>query len=161
MPGPSSLSAAEVDLYSIRLCVQSGLAADGWTGAKSVPIKLAQNGWPKPEDITLPSVYVAFGPSDVAGVEMGSHGKARDVRLHIYGNSDPMATRLAEEIVNLFRDDQVSILQFTSGSEVSPPSVGRYEVDEAGWRPVPMPASATDVDKWRALVSVTLRRIDA
>ena len=161
MPGPSSLSTAEVDWLSVRLCVQSGLAANGWTGSNSVPVKLARNGWPSPDQITLPSVYVAPPPSDVAGIELGSHGKARDMKIYIFGENDQQQIRLAEEITNLFRDDQVKILEFVSGSEVSPAAVGRFGVDEVGWRPTPMPAQATKVDRFRATVSAALRRVDA
>lgn len=161
MPGPTSPSTAEIDLWSIRLCVQSGLAADGWTGTSAVPVKLATNGWPVGEEITVPAIYVAYGDNDVAGIEMGSHGKERQVRLYIIGSNDPMKTRLAEEITNLFRDERVSILNFVTGNETSPASVGRYQIDSVGWRPTPMPATATDADKWRALVAVTLRRVDA
>lgn len=161
MPGPTTLSAVEVDRLSIRLCVQSGLAANGWTGSSAVPVKIARSGWPKPDAITLPSVHVAMGASDVAGVEMGSHGKERLVNIYIFGANDTQQVRLAEEITNLFRDDKVQILEFVSGSEVSPASVGRYELDEVGWRPIPMPAQATEVDRFRATVSATLRRVDA
>lgn len=158
MPGPNSLAAANVDLYSVRLCVQSGLAAAGWT---AIPVKLATNGWPTADEIKPPVVYVAFGDNSVAGVELGSHGKQRDVNLYIYATNDPMKINLAEEITNLFRDDQVSVLNFVTGRETSPASIDRYAVDEVGWRPVPMPASAGDVDKWRATVRATLRRADA
>lgn len=161
MPGPTSISTAEVDWLSVRLCVQSGLAANGWTGNYAVPVKLARNGFPAPEAITLPSVHVAPPPSDVAGIELGSHGKSRDFKLYIFGDNDQQQMRLAEEITNLFRDDQVKILAFVSGSETSPAAVGRYAVDEVGWRPIPMPAQATKVDQHRATVSAALRRVDA
>lgn len=161
MAGPTSLSAAEIDLYSVRLCVQSGLAANGWTGTAAVPVKLASNGWPTADEITLPSIYVGFGDQEVAGIELGSHGKARDVDVYIYGKSDPQRMRLAEEVTNLFRDGQVSILDFSNLDNPSPASVDRYTIDEVGWRPVPMPSSAVDVDKWRAIVEVRLRRSDA
>lgn len=161
MPGPTTLSTVEVDWLSVRLCVQSGLAANGWTGSNAVPVKLARNGWPKAEAISLPSVHVAMGSTDVAGIEMGSHGKERLVNIYIFGSKDGQQMRLAEEITNFFRDDKVQILAFVSGSEVSPASVGRYELDEVGWRPIPMPSSATEVDRFRATVSATLRRVDA
>lgn len=161
MPGPSSLSTAEVDWLSVRLCVQSGLAANGWTGSSAVPVKLARNGFPAPEAITLPSVHVGMPPSEVAGIELGSHGKSRDFKLYIFGANDTQQMRLGEEITNLFRDDQVKILAFVSGSETSPAAVGRYELDEVGWRPIPMPAQATEVDRFRATVSAALRRVDA
>lgn len=158
MPGPTSLSNAEVDQSSIRLCVQSGLAAAGWT---TVPVKLTTNGWPAAKEITPPVIFVDFGDSKVAGIELGSHGKERDVRLYVFATSEPMKIRLAEEVTNLFRDDKVSILNFVTGRETAPASVGRYEVDEVGWRSTPMPSTAVDVDKWRATVSATVRRVDA
>lgn len=161
MPGPTTLSNVEVDWLSVRLCVQSGLAANGWTGSSAVPVKLARNGWPKPEAITLPSVHVAMGSSERAGIELGSHGKERLINIYVFGDRDGQQMRLAEEITDFFRDDKVQILAFVSGSEVSPASVGRYEVDEVGWRPIPMPAQATKVDQFRATVSATLRRVDA
>jgi len=161
MPGPLSLNNAEIDLYSIRLCVQSGLAANGWTSTRSVPVKLANNGWPTAEAITPPEVYVAFGENKRAGIALGSHGKERDVNLFIFAHNDPTKIALAEEITNLFRDDQVAPLAFVTGNETSPARVGSYEIDAVGWRPTPMPATATQADKWRATVAVTLRRDDA
>ena len=161
MAGPTSLSAAEVDQYSIRLCVQSGLTANGWTGSNAVPVKLAANGWPKPEAITLPSIHVHVPDGALDSPELGSHGKRREVKLYIFAPNDPSKIRLAEEVTNLFRDGTVSILNFVSGSEVSPASVGRYDVPEVGWRSIPMPTDAAEVDKYRATVSATLRRVDA
>jgi len=161
MPGPQSLSAALIDQYSIRLCVQSGLASNGWTAERQVLVKHATSMWPIGEEIKPPVVYVQINDSTLAGIELGSHGKQRDVSLHIFATNEPMKVQLAEEIVNLFRDDQVSILNFVTGNETSPESIGRYDVPEVGWRSVPMPASATDVDKWRSVVRATVRRIDA
>lgn len=161
MPGPSTLSTAEIDKKSIRLTVQSGLAANGWIGSASVPVKLARNGFPVAEEITAPSIYVELDTSDVAGWDLGSHGKARLVFIHIFATSDDMKERLAEEVTNLFRDGTVKPLAFVTGAETSPASTGFYAVDSVGWRSVPMPASATDADRWRARVRAELRRDDA
>lgn len=161
MPGPTSLTTAEIDLASVRLCVQSGLAANGWTGTRSVQVKIAQNGWPVAEEIVPPVVYVDLGPSAVAPYELGSHGKERDFFLYVIAHNNPTKISLAEEITNLFRDDKVSPLAFVTGNETSPASTGIYLIDSVGWRPTPMPATATDKDKWRATVAVTLRRDDA
>lgn len=161
MPGPTSPSTAEIDQWSIRLCVQSGLAANGWTGTRAVPVKNATNGWPVATEITAPSIYVVLGDTGIAGIELGSHGKERDVNLYVVASNDPMKIRLAEEITNLFRDGKVTPLAFVTGQEASPAANGTYAVDEVGWRPTPMPASATEVDRWRATVRATLRRVDA
>lgn len=161
MPGPLLRSTASIDLYSVRVCVQSGLAANGWTGSRAVPVKLASNGWPKAEEITLPSIYVDLGTSNVAGIELGSHGKERAFNLYIYAKNEPMKIDLAEEVVNLFRDGTVHPLAFVTGEEASAPADGSYELDQVGWRPVVMPASSTEVDRHRATVSAIVRRVDA
>lgn len=161
MPGPLSLTNAEIDLFSARLCVQSGLAANGWSGTRTVLVKLANNGWPIGEVIEPPVIYVELGPSSVAGIELGSHGKERDFNIYVIATNDPMKIALAEEITNLFRDDQVAPLAFVTGNETSPARAGSYEIDAVGWRPTRMPATATRADKWRATVAVTLRRVDA
>lgn len=161
MPGPSTLSTFEIDKASIRLTVQSGLAANGWTGTSAVPVKLARNGFPVAEEITLPSVYVELDESQVAGWDLGSHGKSRLVFVHIFAKNDGMKERLAEEITNFFRDGTVQPLAFVTGAETSPASTGFYAVDSVGWRSIPMPAQATDADRWRARVRAELRRDDA
>lgn len=152
--GRYSLSTAEIDLYSIRLCVQSGLASGGW----NFPVKLANNGWPVGSEIKPPIVYIGFDESAVAGVELGSNGKRRNVVIEVYASNDPMRYSVAEDIINLFRDGKVAPLAFVTGSESSPAADGVYNVDTVRWRSVPVPASAADVDKWRAKVFATIRR---
>lgn len=154
--GRTSLTTVEKDLYSMRLLVQSGLASHGWT----FNVKLANNGWPTADEITPPVVYVGFDGSAVAGYELGSNGKRRDVVYEIYATNDPMRYSVAEEIMDLFRDGLVYPLAFVTGSEASPAADGTYYIDSARWRPVPMPSTAADVDKWRAKVFVSLRRAE-
>ena len=156
--GRTSLTSVEVDLYSIRLCVQSGLNANGWGG--EVLVKLANNGWPKAEEIVPPVIYVAFDESAVAGYELGSNGKRRDVTLRIYANNDPVRYSLAEEIMDMFRDGVIAPLAFITGNEASPAASGTYALDSVRWKPVPMPSTAADVDKWRATVNATIRRAE-
>jgi hypothetical protein len=156
--GRTTLTTAEIDLYSIRLCVQSGLNANGWGGA--VPVKLASNGWPKADEIVPPVIYVAFSESTIAGYELGSNGKRRDVTLEIYAHNDPTRYSLAEEVTNMFRDGVVTPLAFVTGNEASPAANGVYAIDGVRWRLVPMPSTAADVDKWRARVQATIRRAE-
>lgn len=154
--GRYSLTTAEVDLYSIVYSVQSGLDANGW----NLSVKKATNGWPTSDEITPPVVYIGYGRNAVAGIELGSNGKSREVFAYIYAANDPQRMSLAEEITDMFRDGVVAIHAFTTGNESTPAVTGWYEVDEVSWRPLTMPSNATDVDKWRATVSAVIRRAE-
>jgi hypothetical protein len=153
----TTLSSAEIDAYSIRLLVQSGLNDAGWVG--DVPVKLATNGWPTADKITPPVVYIEFGDSAVAGVELGSNGESRIVYHTIYATNAPSRDSLATDIMDMYVAGKIAPLAFVTGSEASPAADGTYQVDSVKWRPVPAPASAANVDKWRAVVIAAIKRI--
>ena len=161
MPGPNTLSAAEIDEYSIQHHLQTQLDAAGW----SVPVSLAQDGWPVGEEIVLDEdtrarVYVLVAQGRLAPYELGSHAKRRDAYIHIYADSDPIRVRLAEEITNLIRD-VLPIYAFVTGNEVAPAISAYFATDDVIWRRIPALITAPTTEKFRAVVETTLRRVDA
>lgn len=157
MPGPTTLSNAEIDIYSVRLAIQSGLNAAGWTQPH---VKLMQNGWPTAMQIQPNDIFVTFADSTVTGVELGSNGKSRELFVYIFGKTPAFRDRLAEEITNLIRDDGLSIFAFVDGTEATPAVVDHMTADDVRWRTVPMPSSAPEIERYRSVVIATLRRIE-
>ena len=170
MPGPSALSTVEIDWYSAKLSITSGLNANGWSqDPKSVDVRLVENGWPSDTELALyndahtdlPRVIVLLSMpnNSVAGFELGSNGKKRDLHADIYAYNEALKLRLAEEIVNLVRDDGLKVYDFTTPSSPTA-TTERYAVDELTWRAIPAMSTAPDVDKHRAVVRVVYRRAD-
>lgn len=161
MSGPNTLSAAEIDEYSLQHHLQTQLDAAGW----NVPVTLAQDGWPVNEEIVLTDetrarVYVLVAQGRLASYELGSHAKRRDAYIHIYADSDPIRVRLAEEITNLIRD-VVPIYAFVTGNEANPSVAAYFATDSVLWRRIPALITAPTSEKFRAVVETTLRRVDA
>lgn len=153
MPGPHELSDAEINEYSIKYHVQSGLTALGW----DVTVDLIRDGWPDNEELSVPGVYVTVNTSEVAGYELGSHGKQIQALAYIYGANDSQRTRLADTIEDQFRDI-VPIYDYIDGNEDSPDISGYFETDSVRWEKIPTLSIVPDKQKWRALVSAFLRR---
>lgn len=153
MPGPLDLSNAEIDQYSIQYYVQSGLDALGWT----VPVQQITDGWPVYEQIETPGVYVIVEESEVAPFELGSHGKQRTLFAHIYGQNDAQRTRLAETLEDMIRDI-VLIYDFVDGNETSPDVLDEFVTDSVRWEKIPAISTTPDKEKWRSVVTATLRR---
>ena len=164
MPGPTALSNAEIDLYSTRLSIESGLNANGWT---KVEVNTTRNGWPTAEEITVgqsgspvAQVYVSFHDNQVVGYELGSHGKSREMFAHIYALNPSVRDRVAEEITNLIRDDGLDTFAFVTGNESAPAATGRLTAEWVRWRPTPMPSNAPLSERFRAVVIADLRRAE-
>lgn len=157
MPGPSTLSQAEIDQYSIQFYVQSGLDALGWS---TVTVNQVLDGWPVYEELSPPSVYVLCQDSDLSGLELGSHGKSRTAFLYIYGENDAQRSRLADTIQDLVRDI-IPIYNFVDGNETSPTITDNFETDSVGWEKIPSITADPKNQKWRAIVTARLRRVVA
>lgn len=153
MPGPLDLSNAEIDQYSIEYHVQSGLDALGW----EVPVHQVTEGWPVYEQIEVPGVYVIIEESEVAPFELGSHGKQRQAFLYIYGANDAQRTRLAETLEDMVRDIML-IYDFVDGNETSPDVLDEFVTDSVRWEKIPSIQTTPDKEKWRSVVTATLRR---
>ncbi len=154
MPGPTELSQAEIDSYSIQLYVQSGLDALGWS---TVQVLQAMEGWPVYEELVTPSVYVICEASDLAGLELGSHGKSRTAFFYIHGQNDAQRTRLADTIQDMVRDI-IPIYNFTDGNEADPTIDQFFETESVGWEKIPSTTSDPKNQKWRAVVTAVLNR---
>jgi hypothetical protein len=152
-----TLSAAEVDDYSIRYYIQKRLNAWNWT----VAVKDMDEGWPDFDEVALPGVYVDVNRSrDVAGVELGSNGSRLLVVTQIIGQNPAQRTRLAELVEDIFRDT-VPIYSFVTGNETDPtPTEGYFITDDVGWQKVPSVYTGSDNQRYRANVNAVLRRAE-
>jgi hypothetical protein len=65
---------------------------------------------------------------------------------------------LAETIENMIRDI-VPIYDFTTGNESSPTIGDYFETDDVRWEKIPALSIAPEKQRWRSLVSATLRRV--
>ena len=157
MPGPTTLSQAEIDQYSIQYYVQSGLDALGWS---TVRVNQVMNGWPVYEELDVPGVYVICDASDLAGVELGSHGKSRTAFFYIYGENDAQRSRLADTIQDMVRDT-IPIYEFVDGNETTPNSSEFFETDSVGWEKIPSTTADPKNEKYRSLVTARIRRVVA
>lgn len=156
MPGPTTLSNAERDRYSIVHELQTKLDAYGW----EIPVASARGGFPINQEIKPPAIFVLYGPNSVSGYELGSWGKTRQIFVHIYARNDSQRDRLAEEITDIIRDG-LSIYNFVTGNETSPEVSGRFDTQPfVDWQPIRPVPGAPDVEKYRAVVNATLLRQD-
>jgi hypothetical protein len=157
MASPTTLSQAEIDSYSIRRFIESTLAADNWTTVRVFDVA---DGWPVYEELYVPGVYFQLDGGDTVLVpfELGSHAKRWRVFVNIFGQNDAQRVRLAETIAEMFRDI-VPIYDFVTGNEANPDVVDHFETDNAGWRKLISTRNTPDKERWRSLVSVTLRRV--
>jgi hypothetical protein len=151
------LSVAEISEYSIRHYIQDRLNAWNW----NVSVKSSDEGWPDYEALEPPAVVVELRETEIAGVELGSHGSRFLVIVNVFGENEAQRTRLAELITkNVFRDT-VPIYDYITGNEVDPPKTGEYFItDNVGWIKVPSAYTAPDARRWRASVTASLRRVE-
>lgn len=157
MASPTELSQAEIDSYSIRHHIETYLADNNWTTVRVFDVA---DGWPVYEDIWLPGVYLQLEGTDTVLVpyELGSHAKRRRVYIHIFGENDAQRVRLAESIAEMFRDI-IPIYDYVDGNETSPDEVGYFETDNAGWRKLIQTRNTPTKERFRSVVSATLRRV--
>lgn len=157
MNGPQELSLLEKDRYSVTRTVQSGLDAAGW----NIPVDMIRDRWPTADEITLPSVWILMDFNSTAPWELGTHGKEREVFIHIYATNDSERDRLAEGICDLVRDI-VPIYDWQDGNDVNPPVIEYFNTEgEVEFRPIRAITTAPKEEQWRAVVQATLTRQDA
>ena len=155
--GPYDLSLLEKDRYSITRAIQSGLDVAGW----DVPVDMIREHWPTGEEIDPPQVWILMDFNRTAPWELGAHGKAREVFIHIYATNDSERDRLAEGICDIVRD-VIPIYDWQDGNEVNPLVIDRFNTEgDVEFRPIRAPAIAPDNERWRAVVEATLTRQDA
>jgi len=151
------LSLLEIDRYSITHALRLELAAQGW----DVPVDMVTDNWPTAEQVVLPSVWVLMDFSRTAPWELGSHGKEREVFIHIYANHDSERDRLAETICDIVRDI-IPIYDWQDGNEETPDVVSHFNTEgDVEFRPIRAAANAPDKERWRAVVQAALTREDA
>lgn len=155
MPDPTTLSKAEIDQYSITYHIQSGLAALDWD---TVTVDQMRDGWPVYEEVRVPGVYVFVVDSTPAGFELGSHAKQRRAFIHIFGENDAQRTRLADTIEDMIRDI-IPVYNFVTGNETAPVIGDYFATDDVGWEKIPSLTSSPEKERWRSLVTATLRRV--
>lgn len=154
MPGPLDLSFSEINQYSITHYVQSGLAQLGWS---TVLVDQVRDGWPVYEQIATPGVYITIDNGEIAGFELGSHGDQLQTFVFIYGQNSAQQVRLAETIEHMFRDT-IPIFDFVDGNETSPAITDYFVTDSVRWEKIPSFTTTPDKEKWRSVVTATLRR---
>jgi hypothetical protein len=155
MFNPNTLSEAEIDQYSFTHHIASGLDALGWS---TVMVNQVRDGWPEYSEIAVPGVYVSIRSSTPAGFELGSHGKSRAVEIAIYGENDAQRIRLAETIENIIRGE-VPIYNFITGNEDSPTIDDYFVTDDVGWDKIPSLSITPVKQRYRSIVSATVRRV--
>lgn len=157
MPGPTELSLLEIDRYSVTYALQTALDAAGW----EVPVNMITERWPTADEITPPCVWILMDFSATAPWELGSHGKEREVFIHIYATNDSQRDRLAEEICDIVRDI-IPIYDWQDGNEDTPSIVEYFNTQgEVEFRPIRAILAAPNQEQWRAVVQATLTRQDA
>lgn len=157
MGGPEELSLLEIDRYSIQHAIKSGLDSAGW----DIPVAMVTDRWPTGDEIVVPGVWVLMDFSRTAPWELGSHGKEREVFIHIYANNDSERDRLAEEICDMVRD-VIPIYDWQDGNETNPSVVEYFNTEgDVEFRPIRAISSAPSKEQWRAVVQATLTRQDA
>lgn len=157
MPGPTTLSLTEIDRYSITHALQSGLDVAGW----DVPVDMVRDRWPTADEINVPAVFILMNANRTAPWELGSHGKEREVFIHIYATNDSERDRLAEEITDIVRDG-LPIYDWQDGNETNPSVVEYFSTEgDVEFRPIRALANAPKEEQWRAVVQATLSRQDA
>jgi hypothetical protein len=151
------LSVAEISEYSIIHYIQERLTAWNW----NIVVKPNDEGWPEYETLEPPEVYVELRTTEVAGVELGSHGSRFLVIVNVFGENKAQRTRLAELITkNVFRDT-VPIFDFVTGNEADPAPTGGYFItDDVSWSSIPSAYTAPDTRRWRSTVTASLRRAE-
>ena len=157
MPGPEELSLLEKDRYSITHALQTALDAAGW----SVSVDMVRERWPTREEVFPPAVWILMDFSRTAPWELGSHGKEREVFIHIYATNDSERDRLAEEICDIVRD-VIPIYDWQDGNETSPAIIQYFNTEgDVEFRPIRSIATAPEDEQWKAVVQATLTRQDA
>lgn len=157
MAGPDSLSHILIDRYSVTHTLRNELADAGW----NVSVDMIRQGWPDAEEIDPPSVWVLMEINRTAPWELGTHGKEREVFIHIYATNDSERDSLAEAICDIIRDI-IPIYDWVTGNETDPPIVQYFNtVGDVEFRPIRAPTTAPKEEQWRAVVQATLSRQDA
>jgi hypothetical protein len=161
MASPTELSQAEIDNYSIRRAIELALATEGWTTVQVFDI---DDGWPEYEELVVPAAYVLLDETDTVLVpfELGSHAKRRSLFIHIFGRSNSQRVRLAEMIADRIRDI-IPIYNYVTGNEESGDLdvVDYFETDNAGWRKIIQTRQTPIKERYRSLVTASLRRVAA
>ena len=156
MPGPTTLSNAERDRYSIVHELQTKLDSYGW----EIPVASARGGFPTNDQVQVPGIYVLYGPNSVSGYDLGSWGKTRQLFVHIYAKNDSQRDRLAEEITDIIRDG-ISIYDFITGNEQNPAVIAVFDtLPNPSWEPIRALPNAPADERYRAVVNATLLRQD-
>lgn len=160
MTGPSALSLAAIDKYSIEYAIYLALSGSGWQIPAS-SISHDTDLWPSGEEIIPPAIYVMFSDNATHAWELGANGMRHNVQAHIYATNDSERDALAEEITNVFRDT-IPIYDWETGNEDSPAVVDRFNTEgDVTWRHIPATASMPNVERWRAVVQAVLSRQEA
>lgn len=151
-------SNAEISEYSIRHHLDQKLSDFGW----DLTISPSDEGWPGYESIAPPAIYLFLREVQDAGVELGSDGGEYTVLTYIFGKNEAQRTRLAELIRNVFSRG-IPIYDYVTGNETSPSPTGEYleaPQDSVGWQKIPHTYDAPDAERFRSVVTATLRRIE-
>lgn len=155
---PTTLSQAEIDEYSIRHHIELVLTADGWM--PPVEVFDVSDGWPVYENLYVPGVYVLVQEGEAVHVpyELGSHAKRREVFIQIFAKNDAQRVRLAEKISDMFRDI-IPIYDYVTGNETTPSVAAEFETDSVGWRKLTQTRNTPTKERWRSVVTASLRRV--
>lgn len=151
-------SDAEISEYSIRHHLNQRLSDFGW----NLTITPSDEGWPVYDSIVPPAIILFVREVQDAGVELGSDGAEYVVLTYIFGKSEAQRVRLAELIRKVFSRG-VPIYNYVTGNETSPDPTGEYlesPVDSVGWQNIPHTYDAPDAERYRSVVTATLRRIE-
>lgn len=147
---------SELSDWSIRTAIQDALAATNW----NITVLPADEGWPVYDAVERPAVYVWMGEAQDRGVELGSDGIGYIVAVQIFGKNDAQRTRLADQIMRLFKRT-IPIYNYVTGTESNPEPTGEYFItDDVGWRKIPHVYNAPDSERWRAIVTAVVRRVE-
>lgn len=150
------LGVDEISEYSIRHYIQNRLNAWNW----DIEVKPTDEGWPEYETLMPPEVYVEIRTTEVAGVELGSHGNRYLVIVNVFGVNEAQRTRLAELIRKVFRDT-VPIFDFVTGNETDPEPTGEYFItDDVSTTKIPSVHTAPDTRRWRSSITASIRRVE-
>ncbi len=157
MAGPETLSNLEKDRYSVTHTLRNELEDAGW----NVTVDMVTERWPSAEEIKPPSVWVLMDINRTAPWELGTHGKEREVFIHIYATNDSERDRLAETICDIVRDI-IPIYDWQDGNETNPAIVQYFNTEgNVEFRPIRAITTAPKEEQWRAVVQATLSRQDA
>lgn len=149
-------STDEISEYSVRYYLTNRLQDFN----VHIPVQQMNDGWPDYESVSIPSIYLWLGDTQDEGVELGSDGSQYIINLYIFARNDAQRTRLGFLMKDIFRKT-IPIYNYVTGNEENPEPTGEYFVtDEVGWQKIPHVYNAPDAERWRAVATATLRRIE-